>query len=630
VGLATTSLITLRRLTHSQAEQLAHRVLVERALPPDLLDRIVAQTDGVPLFIEELTKAVLERAQHHGSDAGMLEVPATLQSSLIARLDRIPAAKQIAQIGAVIGREFAHPLLAAVTNMPPEQLADGIEMLVSSGLAFRHGVPPDAVYTFKHALVRDAAYSTLLRTQRQEFHGRIAKALEDHFPDIVDTQPELLAHHCTQAGLTERAIGFWHSAGRRSVARSANAEAAAHFTSALDLLRALPPDRQRDAQELDLTLDLAVPLIAIHGFGSGRVEECALHAVELADNLPGSPSRFAAHRVAWNSCLMRQPLPRTLQLARDLARLADEDRSPAKLAVAHRSLGYSLLMVGEFREADEILARGAAIADTVADREFAVYGEHPSMVCRFYRGQVKMSVGFPDSAAALLDAAVAIARRQDNAHGLAWALGVAAHVCTIQHDAAGALRFASEALETAREHRMPQWIALSERCMGWAMHRLGSFAAGIDHLTEGIARWNDTGAKLHTTQCELALVDCLLREDRPAEARVHLDAARAHCANYGEAYMAAEIDRLEALLLQREHAPRELVEDHLMRSLSTARRQSARLFELQTATTFAEILAARGERRRAIDVLAPVYGWFTEGFETTDLKGAKALLDALA
>jgi class 3 adenylate cyclase len=213
VDLTNASLVTLQRLTLKEAEQLAQRVLVERALSPDLLERIVVQTDGVPLFIEELTKAVAEHTEQSGSNAALLDVPATLQASLIARFDRLPAAKQIAQVGAVIGRDFAHPLLAAITNTPEAQLTQGIELLLSSGLAYRHGTPPDSVYTFKHALVRDAAYSTLLRSQRRQLHARIATELEQHFPEIVDRRPEVLGHHCTQAGLAERAIEFWHLAG---------------------------------------------------------------------------------------------------------------------------------------------------------------------------------------------------------------------------------------------------------------------------------------------------------------------------------------------------------------------------------------------------------------------------------
>ena len=284
------------------------------------------QSDGIPLFIEELTKAVLEDAELPGRNAAPLEVPATLQASLIARLDRLPAAKQVGQIGAVIGRAFAHALLAAVATVPEAQLVYGIDTLVASGLAFRRGVPPDADYTFKHALVRDAVYSTLLRSQRQELHARIGTVLQEQFPQIVDTQPEILAHHFRQAGLPDPAIEYWRRAGVRSVGRSAHSEASAQFRFALDLLGKLPPGELRDTRELDLMLELAVPLIAVHGFGALRVEECALRASELVGLVPGSPNRFAARRLAWNSCLMRQPVPRTVALARNLIELADKTR----------------------------------------------------------------------------------------------------------------------------------------------------------------------------------------------------------------------------------------------------------------------------------------------------------------
>ena len=247
VGLSLASLVTLRRLTQGQAAQLAERTVIERALPPMLLHRIVAQTDGVPLFIEELTKSVLESADGSDRTAALLEVPATLQASLIARLDRLPTAKQVAQIGAVIGREFTHPLLAAVARMPEAQLADGIDTLVASGLAFRRGVLPDADYTFKHALVRDAAYSTLLRSQRQELHARIGSILETQFPETADAEPEVLAHHFAQAGLADNAVRYWHRAGERALQRSANAEASAHLARAIDILVSLTATPERNS-----------------------------------------------------------------------------------------------------------------------------------------------------------------------------------------------------------------------------------------------------------------------------------------------------------------------------------------------------------------------------------------------
>ena len=632
--------VSLGRLGHEESGQLVRGIIGSAAgLSSEVVAEIVERTDGVPLFLEELTKAILE-ASAGGVDHGLVAVasipaisfavPATLHSSLMARLDRLGStAKEVAQVGAAIGRDFSYQLLAAIARHTEAELHLGLGRLAEAGLVFQRGTPPESNFLFKHALVQDAAYSTLLRSQRKELHARIGKVLEAQFPGTADTQPEILAHHFNQAGLVDRAIEYWRRAGLRSVGRSAHSEAAAHFVCALELLGRQPSSRQRNMHELELTLALAVPLIAVHGFGAMRVEECALKAKELSDTLPGSPSRFAARRLAWNSCLMRQPVPRTIALAQDLIGLAEDDTNPAILPVAHRALGYSLLIAGKFHEADEMLARGAALADAISDREFAVYGEHPSMICRAYGGQAKIMTGFPTTGARLVDEAIAYARHEENAHSVAWALAVAAHISQIHHDTAATVRFASEAMDTAREHHLPQWLALGERCMGWAMHQLGDFEVGMNLQQQGVKGWYDTGAMIHTTHCEVMLAESFLREGQTAAARAHLDNARAHRAGYGEGYLSAEIDRLEGLLLHYEQAPAEIVAEYLNISLNTARRQGARLLELRTATTFARMLAEKDECHSAVGLLAPVYWRFTEGFDTADLKEAKALLDEL-
>ncbi len=633
------SVLALNRLGGIEGAALVERVSGNAGLARETVDEIVKRADGVPLFVEELTKAVLESRARDDRVAAVLAagpspalaIPATLHASLIARLDRLgPIAKEVAQIGAVISREFSYELVQPVAQRPAPELQIALGRLTDAGLLFCRGEPPHSSYLFKHALVQDAAYGTLLRARRQELHARIADVLEDQFPEIVDNQPEILARHFTQAGQVDPGIEFWRRAGMRSIAQSAHSEAAAHLESALDLLGKRAPCEERDERELELTLSLAVPLIAVHGFGSLRVEECAQRAKELSDKLRHSSRRFAAQRVAWNSCLMRQPVPKTVTLARELVELAEGDEDPAKIAVAQRALGYSLFVAGEFREAVERLERGITLADTLSDREFAVYGEHPGMVCRVYAGQAKILMGFPETGARLIDAAITHARHEQNAHSLAWALAVAAHSLVTQHEAQATLRFASEAIDTAREHRLPQWLALGERCKGWAIHRVGDFSAGLDLQKKGVNRWYETGAALHNTHCEIILAESLLREGRTASASAHLDRARAHRAGYGEDYVAAEIDRLEALLLQSEQAPTEIVEECLVNSLITARRQGARLLELRAARTLARILAEKGKRRRAGDLLAPVYGWFTEGFDTADLMEAKALLDELS
>ena len=635
IGRPYVTALTINRLDQRDTDAMIDHLVVNKGLPANIRQDIIERADGIPLFVEEMTKAVLElegegeaRRTDGAVSPPVLAVPASLQASLMARLDRLGPAKEVAQIGAAIGRQFSHALLSSVVRQPDAELELALDRLVAAGLLFRQGAPPDATYLFKHALVQDTAYGTLLRNQRQELHARIAKVLEQEFQGIIGTQPETLAHHYSQAGLVDLAIEFWGRAGARSADRSAHHEAVGHFGCALDVVGKLPPSHQRDERELELTLALAVSLIAVHGFGSIRVEECAVRAKELSDKLSGSQNRFAAQRVAWNSSLMRQPVPRTAALARDLVGLAEEDGNPAKLAVAHRALGYSLLIAGEFREAAEILARGATLADTISEGEFAIYGEHPSMVCRAYGGQVQILMGFPEFGMRLIKAAVAHARHRNNAHSLAWALCVAAHVSQSQHEPAATARFASEAIETAREHRLPQWLALGERCKGWAIHQLGDFEGGLNLLRQGVRRWYETGAALHTTHGEICLAESYLLQGDAAAARSHLSAARAHCRSYGENYLAAEIDRLDALLLQCEGAPTEVVEEFLAKALDAARPQGARLFELRSATALARIMAEHNEHK-AVDILAPIYNCFSEGLSTSDLKEAKALLDRL-
>ena len=611
IGQPHVTMLTLARLDRRDTAAMVANVAGDAALPPEIMEEIAERTDGVPLFVEELTKAVLESGAQAPAALSFvphpaLSVPATLHASLMARLDRLgPAAKDVAQTGAAIGREFGYGLLASVTDLPEPQFHEALDRLTNAGLVFVRGTPPQSNYLFKHALVQDAAYSTLLRSRRQQLHARIGEMLEKHFPETVDTQPELLAHHFTQSGLVLRAIGWWRRAGLRSVARSAHSEADIQFEYGLDLLRKLAPSEEREAHELDLTLDLAVPLIAVHGFGALRVEQCALRAMALSDKLCRTPSQFAAHRLAWNSCLMRQPVPRTLALARNLVELAHADKNLARLAVARRALGYSLLIAGEYLEAGEVLSQGAALADTISAHEFSVYGEHPSVVCRAYGGQAKIITGFPTSGARLAEAAIARARHDRSAHRLAWALSAVARIFQFLNEPDATARFASEAIDVAQEHHLPQWLALGERCMGWAMHQLGQIEAGMNLQLQGVKHWNDTGAMLHTTHCEIALAESFLREGQTKRARAHLDAARAHRESYGENYLAGEIDRLEGLLLRHEQASSWIVEECLTKSLSTTRRQGARLFELRTATTFARVLADKNEHRRAVDLWLP-------------------------
>jgi DNA-binding winged helix-turn-helix (wHTH) protein/class 3 adenylate cyclase len=620
------TLLTLPRLDRRNTTAMIANV-GRNSLSREIVEDIAERTDGVPLFVEELTKAIVESGAQHSVSA----VPATLLASLTARLDCLgPAAKDVAQAGAVIGREFSFGLLAAIIDLPEAQLCDGLDRLTEAGLLFVRGTQPQSNYLFKHALVQDAAYDSLLRPSRRQLHARAAAVLEQHFTDLTERQPELLARHYTEAGLLEPAITFWRRAGAVSLTRSAHREALGHFGRGLEILGALPQGEARDRDELDVVVTAAVPLIAIHGFGSAQVEAHALRAKELANRIPHSSVQFAAHRAVWNSSLLRQPIPTTLNLAQDLMRLARVTGDPGRLAIAHRALGFSLLMAGRLAAAADALTRGMELADTVPDSEFALYGEHPSMVCRVNAGRVQGLMGLPEIAASLGSTGVAHARSRTNPHSLAWALSVISHAYAEQNEPAVTIRFATEAIDVAEEHDLPQWLADARIIKGWAMCRLGDIEEGLALQETGERNWRATGAVLNISQYRKLRAESYLLAGKPVAARKHLAVARAHCESHGENYMAAEICRFMASILQIEGAASEVVERQLNEALGIARDQGARLLELRSATSLAKLWGEQGRRVEAHSLLAPIHGWFTQGFDLADLREARRLLDALA
>jgi hypothetical protein len=372
----------------------------------------------------------------------------------------------------------------------------------------------------------------------------------------------------------------------------------------------------------NLTLSLA--LIALYGFGSMQVEPRAMRAKELSDRLPDSPDRFAAHRLMWNSCLLRQPVPGTVALARNLLELARGTEGPVQLAAAYRALGYSLFIVGELPSAAEILAKGAALADGVPDPTLTSMVSIQAMVCRAYGGQVRCLMVFPKPALACARRP-SCSRGRNNSHSLAWALCSAANMYWIQGDPAAVARLANEAFETSCEHRLPQWLAHAEGLKGWAMCRLDAVSGGLDLMEKGARNWHATGAVLHRTQMRGWLAEGYLLAGRLALANQQLAAARAHHESFDEGYLGAELWRLTALLSQSDASPMEIVERQLNKPCASLDGSK------QNCTSCAPRRASPGcgasagaEARRA-----PVYGWFIEGFDTADLKEAKRLLDEL-
>jgi tetratricopeptide (TPR) repeat protein len=474
-GQAHVTTLTMSRLGRRQGADLVARVSGEKPLLPEVVEEIVARTDGVPLFVEELTKTVLESGLL--TDAGdryelpgplpPLAIPTTLHDSLMARLDRLAPVKEVAQIGAVIGREFSYELLAAVSPVSDDKLGEALDQLVASELVFRRGTAPEATYCFKHALVQDAAYQSLLHSKRQQLHARIAHVLEQQFPDIGDTQPEVLAHHLTEADLAERAIPYWCRAGELAAGRSANMEAIAHLSKGLNLVLALPNPVEHLDKELTLLLAIGGPLMATKGFGAPEVERAYSRGSALCEELGRSAERFPALRGLWNCYFVRGELQRAHDLAAQLVALADKQEE-IRRALARRALGATLFFLGRFADASRELNEGIAIDDAVAAWEnpahILLYTDRAGVACRLYSAWALWFCGFPDAAVERMEAGLALSHRLAHARSIAFALTWAAALKNLRREFNSAQRRAEAAIEIARKHRLSALVRAC-RCL---------------------------------------------------------------------------------------------------------------------------------------------------------------------
>jgi class 3 adenylate cyclase/predicted ATPase len=641
-GHAHVTTLPLNRLGRRQGAAMVGCVTGGKALPPEVVEQIVTRTDGVPLFVEELTKTVLEsglltdKGDHYELSGPLppLAIPTTLHDSLMARLDRLAPVKEIAQTAAVIGREFSHELLAPVADRSEGQLQAALDQLVSSELIFRRGRPPEATYSFKHALVQDAAYQSLLKSKRLQLHARIAEVLETHFPEVNASEPEVLARHLTEAGLAERAIHYWHRAGDLAAGRSANLEAIAHLSEGLELIATLPNAPEQLDEELALRLAIGGPLMAAKGYAAPEVERTYSRAWALCDQLGRSVELFPVLRGLWHNRQGRGELERAYDLAERLVALAEEQREPLRRALARRALGSTLFFFGRFADATVALDDGIAIDDAVAawgDRraDLLLYTERAGVVCRLYSALALWFLGFPDRALERIETGLTLCQRLAHASSLAFALGFAARLHSFRREFAAARTRAEATIDLANEHHMPQWLAEATMCRGFALVGLGQQMEGVAQLRTGLVGWNGTGSHLQNTQWLGFIADAHLRAGQFDDALVTLDRAAETAAGTGEGYYQAELYRLRGVVLA-ETGDAAKAASWLCRAIDTARSQRAKSLELRAATSLARLWAEQGKRAQAHDLLAPVYGWFTEGFDTADLKDARALLDELA
>jgi len=629
--------LTLERLAQSDVVAMIDSLTGGKVLPVHVRDEIVAKTDGVPLFVEELTKAVLgsglveeaaDRYVLRGPQAP-LAIPATLHDSLLARLDHLGLAREVAQLAAVIGREFSFELLDAVAPMHGAALADALGQLAKAGLILDRDVPPKATYIFKHALVQDAAYGSLLRSTRRQLHGRIARAITELMPQVCETQPELLAHHHGCAGLVDNAIAYGLKAGRSAASRSANEEAITHCTRALELLGTKSAGTERDRQELELLVALGVPTIAARGYMAADVERIYERARDLCDDVTDTPHRFAVLRGLWNSTFMRKPLALSQNLGAELLALANAQDDDTRRALACRAHGCSLFFRGEFESASQRFRQAVDLWDIGKARaEILVYGEDPSVLCRAYGSWLLWFLGYPEESDAWIGQALADAQRLGNPFIYAMTLGLASALHAHRGEAPQALERADASWRLSTKHGFPQWTAYAQMCRGWARAALGEADAGIAEMEQGWADWQALGAQLATVHATVRLAEACANVARIAAGLDWLEIAAEHARTFHECFLEAELHRLRGELLLGRETPLE-AEACLRRSMEIARHQKAKSLELRAAMTLAQHWQRQGRRQEAHDLVAPIFGWFTQGFDTPDLQKAKALLDDL-
>jgi class 3 adenylate cyclase/predicted ATPase len=637
-GQANVTALTMSRLSDRQAATLIAGMTGGRALPAELVEQIVAKTDGIPLFIEELTKAVLEsglvvlEGDRHvlARPLAELAIPETLHDSLTARLDRLGPVKEVAQVAAVIGREFSYELLAAIAQLPEEELQSALRQLCAAELIFGRGQPPDAVYAFKHVLVQETAYNAVLRERRAELHGRIAHTLAADFPEILENRPELIAHHCTEGGLGEEAVEFWREAGELAIARSAAHEAVAHLGSALRILARFPESRHRDRTELGLQTSLGGALIAARSFAAPETGRAFVRAWELCQRL-GDDSRLCPVLFGrWIHHVARAELDQSLAAAGDLMRLAEGQADPVPRIIAHRALANSQFFIGDLVAARTHAEQALAAYAPGQRPDLAVrYAADPYVLSAYFLAHALLRLGYPDSARP--HAANALARARELGHVLTMAHALH-HDCLFHQLARDgqAVRPQAEALiALADEHGLPFWQALGRIFRGWALVEAGQETRGADDLRAGLAAYRATAGTLYLPYALALWAEVCRSRGEFAEGLVAIAEARRLIAATGVRGFKPDVARVEGEL-HGGNGDMDAASDCLQRALAVARRQQARLPELRAAVSLGSLWRERGRRDDAYNLVSPLYAWFTEGAATPDLRAAAALLDQLA
>jgi predicted ATPase/class 3 adenylate cyclase len=628
--------LALNRLSRRRCGTLVAGLTAGKALPDVVLEQIAAKSDGMPLFAEELTKVVLESGMLREEDdryeldgaLPALAIPATLQDSLMARLDRLTPAKEVAQVAAVIGREFSHELLAAIVPRV-EELDEALHQLLAAELVFRRGVTPQVTYSFKHALVRDAAYASLLKSRRRQLHARIAEVLEENFAQAAETEPDVLANHWAEAGAADRAAIYRLKAGQRAFAHSATAEAVAQLSLGQELLETLPQDDGRHHVELDLQITLGAALSAAKGYAAPETTRAYARARELCAKLGEERRLVPALLGLWGSYNARDELDKARDVAIQLLKLAEQKKDVTARILGHRSLGATLFGLGEFASAREHLEEMLTLITPEMGDAFARLPYDPGISGRAWLGLTLSVLGYPDQALAHANQALADAERLKHHNTTSIVLGLRCSFAQFMRDHHDLTKHAEALRALAVEQNFAYWAGLGTYFQGWAQAVAGDVAGGIAEMRRGLAACQTTGAQAYVPYNLALLADMYRSAGDMAQARKLLDDALHRLAQTDARYCEAELLCIDGQLKVAMSADSDDAEQTFRRAIALARKQQAKAVELRAAICLSRAWADQGKRREARDLLAPIHAWFNEGAGTTYLIEAKQLLSTL-
>jgi predicted ATPase len=632
--------LTLSRLNRRNGAVLVKRIVGNQTLREELIDDIVERTDGIPLFVEELTKSVMQTGLRTEdlkkaittAPSLALSVPATLHAPLMARLDALGRAKDIAQIGSAIGREFSFDLLSAVAKRPSNELQAGLDKLVEAGLVLQRGMPPHATYFFKHALIQDAAYSTLLRGPRQGLHARIADVIPERFPETASGLPEILAQHYAKAGLVEMAAASWQVAGERAVSRPAIEEAIAHFTNGLAAVAQLAEGRKEQKLELDFRLNLAAALVATRGWPAPEYQQQLSLTRDLAERLGDQERLCWAMYAHWVHLFARAEHDIALKAARELIGVAEHGSSKIAKGVAHYCMGATALRRGQFTAARDHLQQSATFDNPdQAQTLIAVTGRDNAVVALGYLAVTFAILGYVGKSRMLLEETIGRGNLLTHVPTRAFAQTFRMHLALFfNRDYADARIVGESLLSLAIEHNLQFFKVYGELHSNWLRAEAGDIPKGIKGMREALTAWQTMGYRVWLPRFLGMLASAYHRAGEAKEGlRVIRDALSA-IETTSEREYEAEVLRIKGELLLIANLPNEAVaQASFLKAIDVARHQSAKIWELRAATSLARLWRDTGRSAEAHDVLAPIYDWFTEGLDLPDLKDARSLLDEL-